>query len=412
MVKNPLWLFALLLAITRAEWVSIGPDGGNIQILTIDPQSPNRLLAIPYEGLDTPRVFVTVDSGAHWQTLSRFGDFYPLTLAIDPYQPNRAYALNGSGNLFLSTDSGVSWQLGSLPGLNLTLKPDPHIAGRLLVGGYDVVNGNYLPAVHISTDFGAHWVRVIPDSTALNQQALCLEFDPAVSDVIWLGCSNSLIYRSTDGGVTWERRCSGLPANAPIQALSVNPDNSALVLAATAFGLYRTTDAGMTWQSVGIARTTVVQFPLTNGGIGYALGYDTLTQFYRLFVSHDSGATWSTAQPGITLDKGGGLIADPLIPARAYIYSPKGVFWSNDAGNNWSERHSGMRFTRISTISVSPSDSSRVYLEFYENGVFKSLDGGNTWHRCSDFLACGNICAIGIAPGPGTDILYALEGKG
>ncbi|NPV14067.1 hypothetical protein HPY86_03940 [candidate division WOR-3 bacterium] len=411
-MKRPLFFLALLLVASQAEWVSIGPDGGYIQILTIDPQSPNRLLAIPYEGRDTPRVFVTVDSGAHWQTLSRFGDIYPLALAIDPYQSNRVYALNGGGNLLLSTDSGVSWYLGSLPGLNLTLKPDPHRAGRLLVGGYDVVNGNYLPAIHISTDFGAHWLRVIPDSTAFNQQALCIEFDPAVRDVVWVGCSNSLIYRSTDGGVTWERRCSGLPANASIQALSVNPDNSDLVLAATAFGLYRTTNAGMTWQSAGVTRATVVQFPLTDGAIGYALGYDSLTQSYRLFVSHDSGATWRGAQPGITLDKGGGLIADPLVPNRAYIYSPKGVFWTNDGGNNWSERHSGMRFARISTISVSPSDSSRLYLEFYENGIFKSLDGGNTWRRCSDFLACGNICGIGIATSTNTDILYALEGKG
>jgi photosystem II stability/assembly factor-like uncharacterized protein len=412
MQLKSLLLLPLLLTATRAEWISVGPDGGNIQILTIDPQSPNRLLAIPYEGRDTPRVFFTVDSGARWQALSRFGDIYPLALAIDPHQPHRVYALNQNGNILFSTDSGVSWQMGSLPGLNFTLKPDPHLPGRLFVGGYDVVNGNYLPAVHISTDYGAHWIRVIPDSSALYRQTLCIEFDPRVSDVIWLGCSDSLIYRSTDGGFTWERRCSGLPANASIPALTVNPGNSNLILAATTFGLYRTTNAGITWQNVGVVRPGAIQFPLTDGAIGYALGYDTLTQSYRLFISQDSGATWNMAQPGIILAKGGGLIADPIVPDRAYIYSPQGVFWTNDGGNNWSERHFGMRFGNISTISVSPTDSSRVYLEFYENGIFKSLNGGNTWRRCADFLACGNICGIGVAPGIGTDIIYALEGKG
>jgi photosystem II stability/assembly factor-like uncharacterized protein len=407
-----LLLIVLLLTAIRAEWISVGPDGGNIQILTIAPQSPNRMLAIPYEGRDTPRVFVTVDSGAHWQTLSRFGSFSPLTMAIDPYQAHRVYALDGGGNLLLSTDSGVSWRPGSLPALNFTLKPDPHTPGRLLVGGYDVVNGNYLPAVHISTDFGEHWVRVTPDSTALNQQVLCIEFDPAVRDVIWLGCSDSLVYRTTDAGITWQRRSTGLPPYATIQVLSVNPEHGAIALAATAYGLYRSTNAGITWQSVGVTRALAAQFPLTDGAIGYAIGYDTLTQSYQLFVSRDSGATWRVAQPGIVLDKGGGMIADPIVPNRAFVYCPKGVYWTNDGGNNWSERHSGMRFAHISTISVSPADSNRVYLEFYENGIFKSTNGGNTWRRCSDFLACGNICGIGIAPGSGTDILYALEGKG
>ncbi|MGQ9708489.1 MAG: VPS10 domain-containing protein [bacterium] len=408
------WVLFLTFSTTIgvAEWVAIGPDGGNVLALAIDPGSSSRLLAIPYSYPDTPSVYVTTDSGASWQVLGRFGDVYPLCLAIDHHQPNRVYALNRTGNVLLSTDSGASWRIGSLPGLNNTLKPDPHTAGRVWVGGYDVVNGNYLAAVCVSTDYGETWTRLIPDSTALNQQIFCIAFDPTVGDVIWIGGNSARVYRTSDGGLNWEVRALGLPANSSVQSLSVNPANGSILLAATSSGLYRTTDAGEMWQAVGISNPSRVDFPLTNPARAYTFGYDSLLQQNRLFVSSDTGATWTIALPGLTVDKGTGFLSDPLVPDVAFINNLRGVFRTVDGGNNWSERHYGMRFAHISTISVNPVESSHIYLEFYENGIYKSTDGGSTWTRCADFLSCGNICGIGIAPVAGADILYALEGKG
>jgi len=410
-----LWHFGLLtfLATTCAgEWISIGPDGGYVQALAIDPNNSSRLLAITYSYPDTPQVYVSTDSGAHWQVIGRFDNIAASALAFDPYQTDRVYALGSSGWILISTDCGATWRIGSLPGLNYTMKPDPHTPGRILVGGYDVVNGNYLPVVFISTDYGENWTRVVPDSAAVNRQILCLAFDPSAPDVVWVGGSGARVYRSEDGGVTWEMRACGLPENSSVQMLAVNPRNSNLLLAATSAGAYRTTDGGEDWQQVDVPQTRVVDFPLTDAARGYAVGYDETTRTGRVFVSTDSGANWTLAQPGFVLDKAGGFCSDPNTPDVAFINNNRGVFRTGDGGNHWSERHYGMRFAHISTISVNPVESSRVYLEFYENGVYKSTDGGNTWQRCEDFLACGNICGIGVAPGSGADVLYALEGKG
>lgn len=413
MKKGSSLLFLILIAPVWAEWVSVGPDGGKIQILAINQRSSNHLLAIPDESPDTPRVFVSYDSGAHWQTLSRFCHRYPLTLKIDPHHSNWVYGIGSfTPGLLVSSDSGVSWSTVQLPGTPTQVQPDPHQPGRIGVAGYINSGGSYIPALFISTDHGATWTTHLPDTLAHTRTAQSLAFDPRERDLIWLGCSDSLVYRSTDGGETWQRRSSGLPANASIQSLTVNPANSAILLATTGLGIYRTTDAGITWHNTGVISPVTVEFPLTDGARGYAMGYDTAVLSLRLFVSLDSGATWRAAQPGFIFDWSGGFLSDPIVPNRLYAYTTTGIFRSDDGGNNWIAHHTGIRLAHISTIAVSPDDSSRVYLEYYENGIFKSIDGGNTWHRCAPFLACGNICGIGIAPGADDDVLYALEGKG
>ncbi|MGQ9678470.1 MAG: hypothetical protein ACUVUD_04230 [bacterium] len=86
------------------------------------------------------------------------------------------------------------------------------------VAGYITSGGSYLPALFISTDTGATWTTYLPDTLARTRTAQSLAFDPRQQDLIWLGCSDSLIYLSTDGGETWERRSSGLPATTGLES--------------------------------------------------------------------------------------------------------------------------------------------------------------------------------------------------
>ncbi|MEO0052189.1 MAG: hypothetical protein ABIK11_06630, partial [candidate division WOR-3 bacterium] len=286
-------VFAGLVMSGSAQWVSVGPDGGNVQALAVDPQNPDRLLAISYIYPDTPQVYFSSDRGASWQVQGRFDQISASALELDPFVQDRVYALGGSGYVLISTDCGASWRMGILPGLNNTLKPDPHHAGRVLVGGYDVINGNYLPVVQISTDYGASWTRVIIDSTANNRPVQHLAFDPSVPDVVWAGCIAGRIYRSSDGGFTWEPRHTGVAPLAGVYRLAVSPANSELLLAGTSAGIYRTTDGGLHWTPLGLSRTRIVVFPLTDTSRAYAVSYDTVLFTERVFVSSDTGVTWS-----------------------------------------------------------------------------------------------------------------------
>jgi photosystem II stability/assembly factor-like uncharacterized protein len=408
MVKIVRFTLALvaLASIVRADWVAIGPDGGNVLALALDPQQPATLYALPYEYPDNPRVFRTTTGGGSWTSVGRLPGQNVTALRVDPHQSGYLYGMTSSA-VWRSTDGGAAWATYSLPASAQGLTADPLVPGRLFASGY-IYSTYAVPVVMISTNYGQNW-----SSTTLDPDtgyAYCAACDPVRAGTVYAGCANGLVFKTTDGGTTWASASNGLPATSSVQRLAVNPGNPDIVLAAASDGMYRTTDAGGNWARAGELTTSFdVALTPANPALAYCLGYDSVP---RLYVSTDSGATWAIQPGNVQQSKGGSLITDPS--AGDVIYSPgaTGVLKTADRGAHWAGANTGIRIATISTISSSPWDMSNVYLECYTNGVFRSTDGGTDWTRCADFLSCGAICGIGLAPGGGNDIMYALEGSG
>jgi len=408
MVKTARFALALLAlaSMSYADWVAIGPDGGNVVALALDPQQPATLYALPYEYPDGPRVFKTTTGGDVWTNVGRLPDYSVRTLLVDPHDSDYLYGLT-SAAVWRSTDAGASWESFGLPTTVMGMAADPLVPGRLFASGYNY-SSYPVPVVLTSTDYGQSWNEVVIDPDT--GYAYCVGFDPVHTGTAYAGCQYGLLFKTTDGGASWDSACSGLPANAATQKIAVNSGNPDVVLAGTGVGVYRSTDAGASWGKVG-GMTSAFDVALTpaDPALAYCLGYDTAP---CLYVSTDSGVTW-TPQPGnLQQSKGGSLITDPA--DGDVIYSPgvKGVIKTTDRGAFWALANSGIRIATISTISTSLWDMRNVYVECSENGVFRSYDAGASWTRCEDFLSCGNICAIGLAPGTGSDVLWALEGSG
>jgi hypothetical protein len=110
--------------------------------------------------------------------------------------------------------------------------------------------------------------------------------------------------------------------------------------------------------------------------------------------------------------KGGSVIPDPSNADVVYSPGVRGVIKTTDRGAHWAAANTGIRIASIPTISSSPWNPRAVYVEATDNAVFQSQCAGDTWTRCADFLSCGAICGIGLAPGVGTDVMWALEGSG
>ena len=68
--------------------------------------------------------------------------------------------------------------------------------------------------------------------------------------VVYLGTIGQGIWKSTDGGDTWNRQANGLFAEADIRAIAVRPDNTNILFAGTEKGLYRSDSAGQSWYQV------------------------------------------------------------------------------------------------------------------------------------------------------------------
>jgi len=396
------------LSAASAAWVSVGPDGGYVQVLAIDPARPQTLFAAIYDYPENARLFRSDNAGASWTLVSRIPYSSITLLCVDPHDSAYLYAGSRTNTIFRSSDRGRTWTQFTLPGYASAFDPDPLVSGRLFAGGYYLYNSEYRSALYVSTNRGQTWTASMPRPDTVFYGYACAA-DPSSSGRVYLGSTSGYVHVTTDAGATWNVANSGIPSSDYVQSLTVN--SAGVVLAATGSGVYRTTNSGANWTRASGAPTsaTFIQYCRSDASRAWSLGR---TDSMWVFVSTDAGANWQKPVPGYSTAKVANLVPDPGTGSTAYLSTQLGIYRSTNMGANWQTAHSGLRIAKISTIAAGPWNSERVYLEVAENGIFKSANRGLDWTRCNDFLSCGNICGIGVQPGTYGDILYALEGSG
>src|SRR5215470_5483588 len=85
-------------------WTSLGPAGGPVTAIAIDPQNSGTVYAATGAGL-----FQSGDSGASWSALKPGPPCCVSTLVIDPQTPSTIYAVTLDGKVLKSTDEGTNW---------------------------------------------------------------------------------------------------------------------------------------------------------------------------------------------------------------------------------------------------------------------------------------------------------------
>ena len=119
-------------------------------------------------------------------------------------------------------------------------------------------------------------------------------------------------FRSADGGLTWERRDTGIGGKT-VLGLALDPAAPDTTLyAATDKGLYRSTDAGKTWKLLPGTAGEITQVATTPAAV-----YAFLTGF-GLMRSVDRGQTWTPARTGLGALPVLDLTVDPHDPEHLY----------------------------------------------------------------------------------------------
>jgi photosystem II stability/assembly factor-like uncharacterized protein len=94
-----------LSADTGSAWSRVGPFGGNVISLAIDPVSPKTL----YAGTSYGGIYRSANGGSKWSPASTgLTNTYVTTLAVDPVTPTTLYAGMNGGCVFKSKKGGVS----------------------------------------------------------------------------------------------------------------------------------------------------------------------------------------------------------------------------------------------------------------------------------------------------------------
>ena len=257
----------------------IGPfRGGRAAGVSGVAQQPN----VYYFGSASGGVWKTTDSGTTWKPLwDRFPEASPSVGAIDvaPSDPNIVYVGTGEANIrgnvvtgngvYKSSDAGKSWKFIGLR--------DSEAIGRIAVNPTDPdtalvaalghpFGANSERGIYRTRDGGKTWQRVlyVNDKTG----GIDVQYDPANPNVVyaamwqvirrpWIfesGGPGSGLYRSTDGGTTWVKLTGhGLPSGIWGKIGVAPTPNSQRVYAlieAKDGGLYRTDDGGGSWKLI------------------------------------------------------------------------------------------------------------------------------------------------------------------
>ncbi|HLG95434.1 MAG TPA: YCF48-related protein [Bryobacteraceae bacterium] len=349
------------------RWRCIGPfRGGRTVAAAGIPSQPN----VFYVGANNGGVWKTTDVGRTWQPIF---DGEPTgsigALAIAPSDPEIIYAGSGEGlqrpdlsvgdGIYKSTDGGRSWaHLGLRDGQQISaLLIDPGNANRVFAA---VLGHPYGPnperGVFRSTDGGQSWQKVLYKDE--NTGAVDLAFDPNnprnVYAVLWAARQGpwengawsgpgSGLFKSTDGGDTWQQLTGGLPT--PAEGLSrigiaIAPSNARRMYALAQgkpSALYRSDDAGSSWQRVNTEQR------ITGRGDDFAMvrvdprNPDTIyvanTSTYR---STDGGQTFTAIKGAPGGDDYHTIWINPLHPEIILLAADQGATISVNGGETWS----------------------------------------------------------------------------
>ena len=384
------------------RWRSVGPTNMSGRVTDVE--------GIPHP---SKTFYVAAAAGGIWKTTNNGITFRSIfsdprvaamgDLAIAPSDPNQIWAGSGEedsrnsisagGGIFKSTDGGESWEFKGLK--------ETEVIGRVVVNPLDsdvvyvaalghIWGSNPERGLYRTTDGGDTWelVKFISDKAGFVDVAL----RPGEPDVVfaaswervrgpWFlksGGPGSALWKSTDGGTTWsEVSGNGFPTAMKGRiGLSISQSNPDVMYAMVEAeeeedetggnGLYRSADGGDTWEKVNDSNTRPFYYsqvrvdPLDPDRV-----YFSSTP---VLYSNDGGRTAGNTTNGIHVDHHAMWI-DPADPERIVVGNDGGVAITYDKGGNWRYLNT-MALGQFYDISYNMDKPYRVCGGLQDNGTW------------------------------------------
>ena len=349
------------------NWRMIGPHRGGRTVGAAGvPQQPN----VFYIGVNNGGVWKTTDYGRTWfpifddQSTGSIGD-----VAVAPSNPNVIYVASGEGlhrpdlsvgnGMYKSTDAGKTWT-------HLGLSDGQQIGGISI----DPTNENRVFAAVLGHPYGPNTERGV--------------------------------YRTTNGGKTWDRVLYKDQDTGAIQ-VTIDPKNPSIIYAdlwaaqegpwengswqGKESGLYKSTDGGTTWQKLTKGLPSVEQ---GLGRIGFCIAPSSPNRLYAtvdapelggVYRSDDAGETWTRFNEDPRLWGRGSDFAE----VKAHPTNPDIVFiadvsaWkSEDGGKTWNDFRGAPGGDDYHRLWINPNDPNTMLLAGDQGGII-TVNGGQTF---------------------------------
>jgi photosystem II stability/assembly factor-like uncharacterized protein len=422
--RNSLRSSLLLLAVSllstallaSGPWQVLGPDGGDARSLAYDAHNPDHILL----GTSTGQMFASNDAGRTWSRLARLGgDEYVLDhIAIDPQDSKRIYVSAWSlasqqvGEIFRTADGGANWQtLPAMHGKSIR-------AMAMYKGSSDVLVAGALDGVYRSNDGGDTWERLSPANSPDVKNIESIAIDPKDPNTVYAGTWH-LAWKTSDAGANWQHINKGMIDDSDVFSVIVDHDNPAVVFASACSGIYKSETAGNQFSKIqGIPfsarRTRVLKQDPTNENIVYAGTTE------GLWKTTDLGKVWKrVSSPDVVVND---VVIDPRDSNHVLLATDRsGVMASSDGASTWSTSNHGYAHRYVSAVLADNKDDHTLYVGVVNDrefgGVFYSHDAGQHWSQKAAGLGGKDVFALKQAANgtlvAGTNRgVYSLERNG
>jgi len=421
------------------QWRNIGPfNGGRGTTVVGHPTDP----MVFWFGHSSGGLWKTDDAGAYWTPVGEGQFKYASVGAMALYEKNPDIMYVGLGEpqlrqsvswgdgMYKSVDGGETWKhIGLSDSLHIArVRIHPHNPDIVYVASMGHAFGpNEQKGVFRTRDGGETWERILFKNEGAGAIDLIMSRnDPnLLFAALWeferkawgakTGGPDSGIWRSRDGGDTWEEISTneGLPEGMMGRiGLTMSADDGnrvyALVDSETQQGLYRSDDKGNTWRFISAdANITVRPFYHFHMYADPSNADSLWVPGNKLWHSVDAGETW-VLEPGVK-DDFQDVWIDPNDSNRMIVTCDGGTQVTLTGGRTWSPfaNQSGVQFYRVDTDNDFPY---RVYGNAQDLNVYSvpsaSRFGGIPLHM-TDFIGNGETGRAIPKPGD-PNIVYSL----
>jgi photosystem II stability/assembly factor-like uncharacterized protein len=304
-----------------------------------------------YTSMNGAGVYQSVDKGKNWSDFNLgLSDRFVLDMIKDPGHPGLIYVLTNEGGLFKNDlNTGIGW-ISTGDGLPIISMYQPAFPTDHPFATFDI------------NEASGDGQSIESSSPSTYAPLLKMVFASSNPQIAYIGTSGKGIYRSNDGGQTWQT--AGLSPNS-VSSLAVDWVNPNLVYAVTDLGgSIRVTNGNWSnWQYFGLPQIfySVVASP-TQSGVAY-LG--TTDGVYRF--EYPSGVFTSLGLNGQTVTA---IQLDPFDPNIIYAGTNQTAYYTVDSGQTWnlvSDDLSGVTTYSISLDSIVPN---LIYFNTTTHGIF------------------------------------------
>jgi len=372
-----------------------------------------------------------------------------LDVSVDPVLKDTVYSLAASGGVWVSKDAGKTFSSIWPDHLIQTMGAMTMSKGGVLYvgtgeagpgGGSTTYGGN---GIYRSKDRGASWQFIgLPTSNRVGR----IVVDPKNEKRVFVAAVGALyaeggergVYRSENGGDTWELVLAGDNARTGAADVAIDPNDS-LNMVATMWenfrepdrryytgvgtGIFRSTDGGATWvrsggpafaSNPGEGRIGIAYAPSMPGRV-YAYKSTEIGAFAGFFTSNDGGGLFTGIGAGVPLVTGsfvygwwfGRLYVDPE-DANHVFATGVNMSETTDGGLTWGSAPAG--HSDHHGLEYDPKVPGRLYVG-NDGGVYRSDDNGANFVK-AEFEPDNQLYSIDVDTKDPTHIVAGMQDNG